>query len=212
MLLKLLEQLKVVVPLGNGEKYFMPCAITHLTETSSSNSRCSAIIPPLLIRFESGYCPKGLFGVLVACIVNKQVGQYKLRLDETDTCISRNAICFGIGQNELLLKITPTYIYIELKTKDTTFSANHSSICNKVRKCIETNIKTACETLHYSSSTKYRLSFACQCSQEKKFHPAELRKGSIFHCIQSGEKSETKSERLVNLQCHVWLPEVGIYS
>ena len=207
MLLKLLEQLKVVVPLGNREKYFMPCAITHLTEASSSNSRCSAIIPPLLIRFESGYCPKGLFGVLVACIVNKPVAGYKLRLDKTDTCITRDAICFGIGQNELLLKITPTYIYIELKTKDTSFLAKRSSLCNDIRKCIEYYIERACETLHYSCSTKYRLSFPCQCSQEEKFHPAELSKGHIFHCTQSGEKSDM----LVNQQCHVWLPEVSMY-
>ena len=208
MLLKLLQKLKVVVPLGNREKYFMPCAITHLTEASSSNSRCSAIIPPLLIRFESGYCPKGLFGVLVASIVKEPVAGYKLRLDKTDTCITRDAICFGIGQNELLLKITPTYIYIELKTNDTSFLAERSSLCNDIRKCIDYNIERACETLHYSCSKKYRLSFPCQCSQEEKFHPAELRKGHIFHCTQSGKKSDM----LVNQQCHVWLPEVSMYS
>ena len=34
MLLNLLEHLNVVVPLGDGERYFVPCAIAHLKEDS----------------------------------------------------------------------------------------------------------------------------------------------------------------------------------
>ena len=44
MLLDLLVHLNVVVPLGDGEKYFMPCAITHIHEINSSHSKESAIL------------------------------------------------------------------------------------------------------------------------------------------------------------------------
>ena len=64
MLLKLLEYLNVAVPLGDGARYFMPCAIAHLDEDTGVGRTQSATIPPLLITFKSGYCPKGLFGYL----------------------------------------------------------------------------------------------------------------------------------------------------
>ena len=83
MLLKLLEHLNVVVPLDDGEKYFMPCAITHIDEVNYSHPIQSGIVPPLLITFKSGYCPKGLFGALVACAANKEVANCTVSLEES---------------------------------------------------------------------------------------------------------------------------------
>ena len=83
MLLKLLQHLNVAVPLDN-KRYFMPCVIAHLGEDPAIGHTQSATIPPpLLITFKSGHCPKGLFGVLIACIANKQVVNCKLNLDES---------------------------------------------------------------------------------------------------------------------------------
>ena len=115
MLLKLLKCLNVVVPLGN-QKYFMPCAITHIDEETATGRTQSATIPPLLITFKSGYCPKGLFGGLIACIANKQVGNCTLNLDESK--IHRDQICFTMDRHHLLLRVNPTYIYIEIIPND----------------------------------------------------------------------------------------------
>ena len=204
MLLKLLEYLHVVVPLGDGEKYFMPCAIAHLEEGSSSHPTESPIIPPLLITFKSGYCPKGLFGALVACIANKQVANCTLNLDESE--IYRDQICFKMGQDGLVLKIYPTYIHIELKRTNPSISVELCTLCNCVRELIEKNITEACKTLSYSKSANYKLSFACQCSQKEEFHPAELCKGTdrknFLWCKQSKENLH------VEPSCCIWLPEV----
>ena len=214
MLLKLLEHLNVVVPLGDGEKYFMPCAISHLTDDSSSHttdkasSTCctqSPTIPPLLITFKSGYCPKGLFGTLVVCITNKQIGNCTLSLDESS--IHRDQISFTLGLHRLLLRINPTYIYIEvIPPQDNSLSIDLCNLCNDVRNFIEDNITEACMTLRYSNSANCGLSFICQCSEEDTHHPAELRhdpvNGHCFLCTRS------KKEALVNTDCHVWLPEV----
>lgn len=53
MLLKLLMHLNVVVPLGDGEKYFMPCAITHLKEGTAIGQTQTAIVSPLLISVDT---------------------------------------------------------------------------------------------------------------------------------------------------------------
>ena len=186
----------------------MPCAIAHLDE-DTSNYCCTklATIPPLLITFKSGYCPMGLFGTLVACITNKQVAKCTLTLDESQ--IYRDQICFQMGLYKLLLQINPTYIYIGLIPKnDPLISTEICSLCNSVRNLIEESITKACETLHYSDSASHCLSFVCQCVQglDGKLHHAHLRndpvQGHYFLCSQSKEKAP------VNLECHVWLPEV----
>jgi len=207
MLLKLLKHLNVIVPLDDGKKYFMPCAIAHLEDTGKCGTKL-ATIPPLLITFKSGYCPMGLFGALVACIASKQVGKCTLNLDESQ--IHRDQICFQMGLHKLLLQIKPTYIYIQVIPKyDTLISTEICSMCNSVRDLIEKSITKACETLHYSDSARYCLSFVCQCAhgQVGKVHHAQLRndpvQGRYFLCSQSKVKAP------VNPECHVWLPEVS---
>ena len=201
MLLKLLEHLHVVVPLVTDKRYFMPCAIAHLDDASSMQP---ATIPPLLITFQSGYCPKGLFGALVACIANKKVAHCTLNLNESE--IHRDQICFGIGLHKLLLRVNPIYICIEIisKNRDNILLTELCDLCNSVRELIKGNITEACRMLRYLSNADSKLSFVCQCSQE--FHSAELKKGidggRFFWCSQSEEGA------VVNPECRMWLPEV----
>ena len=207
MLLKLLEHLNVVVPLCQGKKYFMPCAIAHLEETAFDHTQ-SSTIPPLLITFRSGYCPKGIFGALVACIVNKQVAMCTLNLDESR--IHRDQICFRLGLYKLLFRINPTYIYIKVVPKSTSSFTEICTLCNHIRRFIEHNIMEACKTLRYSENANYGLSFVCQCDlhvDKEKLCPAEVRNdpvdGYFFMCTQS------KDEAQINPYSHVWLPGVS---
>ena len=205
MLLKLLEHLKVVVALGDSKKYFMPCAIAHLDKPSPTQTATIATIPPLLITFKSGYCPKGLFGALVACIANKQVANCTLNLDEAK--INRDQICFTMGQYNLLLRINPTYIYIEIipDKPDRPLSILCTQ-CNSVRKLILENIRIACKTLHYSDDASGCLSFECnQCGELENFHPAVLREdlNNCFWCIRAKKVVDVKKE------CYIWLPQVS---
>ena len=209
MLLKLLEHLKVVVSLGDSEKYFMPCAIAHLDKAQSATidqSCCShATIPPLLITFKSGYCPKGLFGALVACIANKQVAKCTLNLDEAK--IYRDQICFTMGQYNLLLRVNPTYIYIKIIPDKLDIPLSTlSTQCNSVCRLILENISIACEKLHYSDDANARLSFECnQCGEPEKFHPAVLREDqdNCFWCFRAKKVVDVKKE------CYIWLPQVS---
>ena len=207
MLLKLLEHLNVVVPLDDdGEKYFMPCAITHIDEVNYSHPMQSGIVPPLLITFKSGYCPKGLFGALVACIANKQVANCTVSLEESQ--IHRDQICFKLGLHTLLLRNNPAYIYIEVTPYSKALSTvtELCTLCNSIWTFLKDSITEACKTLHYSDSAKYRQSFVCPCSQNEYFHPAELREDTdgryYLWCTQSKGKAPDSP------QCYIWLPKV----
>ena len=205
MLLKLLEHLKVVVALGDSKKYFMPCAIAHLDKPSPTQTATIATIPPLLITFKSGYCPKGLFGALVACIANKQVANCTLNLDEAK--INRDQICFTMGQYSLLLRVNPTYIYIEIiPDKSDRPLSIFCTQCNSVRKLILESIRIACKTLHYSDDGNSRLSFECNhCGELEKSHPVVLREdlNNCFWCIRAKKVVDVKKE------CYIWLPQVS---
>ena len=212
MLLKLLEHLNIVVPLGDGQKYFMPCAIAHLDEANliqpaihHESTSSHPTIPPLLITFKSGYCPKGLFGALVACIASKQVANCTLNLDEAK--IHRDQICFTMGQYNLLLRVNSAYIYIEIISSESgTPLSSLCTQCNDVRRLIFHNIMIACKTLHYLDNVSCCLSFECPCNGEQKgFHPAALRedKNNCFLCTQSKKVVEVRKE------CYMWLPQVS---
>ena len=206
MLLKLLEHLKVVVPLVAGEKYFMPCAISHLDEASSSKFPQSATVPPLMITFKSGYCPKGLFGVLIASIANKQVENCKLNLDEAK--IHRDQICFTMGQYDLFMRVNPTHIYIEIIPYNAgTPLPRLCNQCNSVRRLILENTEIACATLHYSDNANYCLSFECPCNQseQEKFHLAVLR-DDLNYCFLC---TQTKKVVDIEKRCYMWLPQVS---
>ena len=200
MLLKLLEHLHVVVPLDH-ESYFMPCAVTHL-EPSAIGFPQPAAIPPLLITFKSGYCPKGLFGSLIACIARNTT----LDLDKSN--IHRDQICFALNQCNLLLRVSPTSIYLEINPGNTVKPL--SVLCNDFRQMIYNSIDEACKTLHYSltAHTDYFLSFEGWCDQCKKLHPLQTvlnvdHLKVLFQCNQSQKRVKP------SLRWYIWLPEVS---
>ena len=183
----------------------VPCAISLLNEFTAVDP-IIATIPPLLITFKSGCCPKELFEDLGNCLVNKQVANSALTKDESECHNSQ--ICFTMGLQKLLLKSNDNYIYIELilDEEDRKLSSNLCTLCNIVRKLIEQNITKACKTLGYSSNATYSLSFKCRCSQMEKFHSAELRTDDpLLNRISSCALILTKRQMSVQSVMHGFL-------
>ena len=85
-LLLLLEQLRIVAPFQTDEgqtKYFLPCVLAH-SEVCTSPVLTSDI-PPLLITFKCGYCPKGLAGALIIYLLTNEMGskfKWKLKTNQ----------------------------------------------------------------------------------------------------------------------------------
>lgn len=67
---KLLETLRITAPLerdGNKvTKYFIPCVLAHAAEANEVIKSLITEIPPLVVTFKCGYCPKGLGGALIS--------------------------------------------------------------------------------------------------------------------------------------------------
>ena len=85
-LVTLLQHLNIIALLKKdsaSRQYFMPCALAHSESSKSTTTSSTPHIPPLLIVFKSGYCPKGLFGALVVYLLqNKMNSKLEWELEQ----------------------------------------------------------------------------------------------------------------------------------
>ena len=159
----LLEHLHIVAPIeedGKVVKYFAPAALSHAE--LPPNTKAEDDIPPLQIVFESGFCPKGMFGALVVDLLKKSkesLFEWKLK----EKAIYRDQISLSVGPyDSYTFSLSPTRIKIVLNTsinRNRTISLGQ--ICCTVRREIEISICAVKEALHYTQRAAHHLAFAC---------------------------------------------------
>ena len=97
----------------DGEKYFFPSALCHAPMTQTHQPTPS-VLPPAVIAFESGFCPRGLAGALIKCLMTNEM-QSKKSWYLLPSMIFRNQVSFGIEAcGDVTLKILPTHLEIAM--------------------------------------------------------------------------------------------------
>ena len=214
-LVALLQHLNIVAELrkdGASSHYFIPCVLTH---SESSQSAMSTTTPspacPLLVTFESGYCPKGLFGSMaVHLLENKMESCLEWSLEQDK--IFRDQICLSVGPyDSFQLKVLPGFLSIELRSF--TGASNRriplASVCSEVRQCITSSISEVCEALHCSRKAAHSFAFFCpeELGSDQSLHPATLTllhgKPCILKCPITNSRFDLPDG------CLVWFNEVG---
>ena len=203
-LLLLLEQLRIVAPFQTDEgqmKYFLPCVLAH-SEVCTSPVLTSDI-PPLLITFKCGYCPKGLTGALIIYLLTNEMGskfKWELKTDQ----IFRDQISFLVSPYDFItLKVHPTFlecVHFRPFPKSAQMSNHYKTysierVCNRVRRFIKKGIKKVSSELKFTTDAKPSLSFFCQdtdCVKSNGLHPATDPKADedglcSLWCRRSGE-------------------------
>ena len=183
-LLLLLEQLRIVAPFQTDEgltKYFLPCVLAH-SEVCTSPVLTSDI-PPLLITFKCGYCPKGLAGALIIYLLTNEMGskfKWKLKTNQ----IFRDQVTFLVSPYDFItLKNHPTFLECvhfrsipksaQMSNYNKTYSIER--VCNRVRRFIKKGIKKVSSELKFTTDAEPSLSFFCQdtdCVKTNGLHPA----------------------------------------
>ena len=116
-LLKLFSHLHIAVPLDAKEyqpetMYFMPCLLQCAKPDPLQPTR-EPLVAELLIVFDGGYCPKGLFTILAATLAAKSTQpatKYTWLLNRKR--LYKNQVSFHISEKDLGLLCTYTaYIY-----------------------------------------------------------------------------------------------------
>ena len=190
-LTKLLNHLRIAVFFKDhhGAKYFFPSALCHVAEASfnSSPTDPQANQPPtILIAFETGFCPRGISGALIKCLMTNEMKSNKSWYLVPHR-IFRNQVSFSIEACcDITLKILPTHLEVVLDPKADFMGALDSEdentesetevtekmackeVYNQINKCMKivTCLYKRCE---------YFWTFYCTLTECKTHpHPAEI--------------------------------------
>ena len=190
-LICLLERLHVIAPLNghNGKEitYFAPCVLSHADPAEESTSS-DATLPPLLISFKSGYCPTGLFGVLVVHLLGsgkKTALEWSLEEDR----IYRDHITLSVGPHDTFsFRVLPSHMRIQLVWSAKQRKCSIEEICGDIRRCIENSLDEVIDLLNYTASAEHQLAFPCPASGHSDAALVNIFKEEPTHLLCSKRK------------------------
>ena len=207
-LIDLLQHLHIIARIekdGKSSKLFMPC-ILKSTKSSGSEASRDPNVPPLLVCFDCGYCPKGIFPALVAYLLNhsKEKGsEYPWELQEEE--IYKNQVSFTVDCCTVSLKVVPKYIEVLCTPSDPTTC--DPTTCHEVCMSLKRGMCQVTSDLHYAMETKWHFAFFCQCGEGDHGAVLEGRIGEHkcrLRCTISRKPFKPP------IGCDVWFPKVTL--
>ena len=165
--IKLLEHMHVIAPISDGTKqtkeYFLPCILKPYPVESLTQSS-EPVIPPLLVMFESGYCPLGIFSALAISLTKCNMW-YMARFNRfnEETRLYRNKLTYYVGEAEdkVILIAHPTFFEIQIERTIKSMK-NISKVCNEVRVTIEQSLEHVKSFVSASEQIFYHFAFYCR--------------------------------------------------
>jgi hypothetical protein len=129
--------------------YFMPCVLNKASELGVPISDPA----PLLVCYDCGYVPIGVFPSLIINLVSQQE---RLRWKMIEKDIYKNKVEFRVGDDYDIVTLIshPRYLEIVVHRSD-------ASLCSDVRMVIQSTLKTATFRTNYHFSMPYKFGFEC---------------------------------------------------
>ena len=165
-LVKLLEHLSIIAPivqsdpLQSSKVYLMPCILENMSREELRDFRkndSNQLLPAsLLIRYECGFVPLGVFPATIANLV----GQSSLKLIEKGIKKNRVQFRFGTDRDTITLISQPKYYEVSIKRETFAETPAHE-VCRAIREIVERTLKTVTSRMNYAFSVNYQLSFEC---------------------------------------------------
>ena len=170
-LAKLFVHLHVAAEIGRG-KYLMPALLPHLNSTQVSKYLQQTV--SLVIRPTQGYTPNGLFCCLVAHLLSpSNPSPWRLCMEkDRPLCMYRNCMLFEQKSTTDIITLVDMFSYIKVHIRSINISSN---ICRRVKDCVHSTIKEACNSLKYND-INFEDAFVCtgdRCASELS-HLAEV--------------------------------------
>ncbi len=216
MLLTLLKQLRIVAPIqedGNKQRYFMPCALAHVDAVKPS--RQPSPVKPLLLRFSCGYVPRGMFGALIAQLLQQERAKDELQWKLDENQIFRDQITIKLKRNtKVVLRMLPTYFRITLLSPLSLASDQDdlSRLCCGIQEELIHSITQVAKFQQYGHRFAPLPCFYCPEVEEGKemvdSHIANINKDEDGKYLECSE-DDTNTWNLQEVPgCSTWLTEV----
>ena len=139
--------------------YFMPCVLKSARASELMIHSCSEPDPaPLMLRYDCGYVPVGMFPSMITNLVSQNVGGWKIM--EKD--IRKNRVQFRVGKDydTVTLISRPRYFEIAI-SRSKGFLTPTESLCSHVRRVIQSTLSTVTSRMNYHFSMGYKFGFEC---------------------------------------------------
>ena len=184
-----LAHAQVQIELSEGKTHKIIRKITKFLgrRPRRSTAQPSSVIPPVCILFRCGYCPKGMFGALIADLMSPVSTRLHWRL--LDDAIYRDQVSFHVGPEHHTVRITFFISFLEVcisADTDHARSAQQShakAVCNKIRREVEQSLVSVSRTLHYGPGAGIFFGFYCSCSAPAK---CDEESPVVMKCDQCG--------------------------
>ena len=194
-------------------KFIIPAVLKHASEEELKPSP-SLQASPLMIRFEGGFVPFGVFSASAACfIAHADSMSPKWKLCEKE--VRKNKVKFLVaGAYNVTLISRPRYLEIQLERYSQRARCKHSlpDICSAVRQTMVETLETTISKMQYrpqacvasvllSTQRPFHLAFSC-CVSESEPHSGHLMKvdkdedGHYGVCLRDGAEVNLDKEHL----------------
>ena len=215
-LVKLLEHLNILTPLPHPQPsaatrsppeptYFMPCVLKSARASELSITRSKSDPAPLMLRYQCGYTPLGVFPAMITNLVSRQREDWELVVDG----LRKNRVQFNVGSDYDIVTLIshPRYFKYAI-TRSEDFVKSAESLCTEVLDVIKSTLSTVTSSMNYNFCMGYNFGFECPT------HPT-----SDHLCIIADEASRQmvclqdpkKAKKTFPLKaCHrVWFAKTG---
>ena len=193
----------------NRKKYFLPCSLVHAEDIQDSHMEQTGvddICPPLLISFDTGYIPRGIFGFLVSDLLTGD-GEFTIDLDEDHIYRDQLTISVGPYVDKFRLSIRATYIQISVEPSIIDRKFPLGKICCYMQKRVCEGLLEIVKKLNYNCNATHSLAFLCPGSCiGKQLHPANV----TFYRdeVQALKCCTTKKVKCLPNRHDIWFNEV----
>ena len=180
----LLEHHKILAKLDEEDTYFMPCILKNATEKELNNIKCSVDIAPLMIRYECGYMPLGIFSTLITALLSKKDDKWKYVGD-----LRRNKVTFRVGadSDDVTLISHPTFMEVILYRVQGARQHN-ATVCCDIRATLVNTLKEVHFCMKYCSSVNIQYGFECP-NHPGKEHLSVVQ-GNCLLCLKNPKEPD----------------------
>ena len=193
-LVELLDHLNILTEIESStpskfedRNFFMPCVLKRAKPRELEVAIKSSDPAPLIIHFNCGYVPVGMFPAMITNLVSTH--QQEWRMSNKD--LYKNRVSFKVGDDfdTVTLVSHPRFFQITISRKDDCKKRIETvSVCATVRSIVQSALSRVASSMNYHFNMGFKFGFECLSSEGKK-HLCVLDKEDAWR-MQSLEDQE----------------------
>ena len=160
----LLKHLSILTPSEPSDSmreptYFMPCVLKSARAEDLSVDRRDSDPAPLMLRYQCGYMPVGVFPAMITNLVSKQGN---IGWEMVEEGLRKNRVQFIVGKDfdTVTLISHPRFFEVILVRSDGCRKST-DSLCYELLHVIETALSSVTSRMNYNFSMGYQFGFEC---------------------------------------------------